>query len=60
LIDLSALASHFVEDWVRIGFPAKMKVKSECSELCFEEQCAVLEKVNHHMMLSAASQNTFC
>ncbi|XP_047053027.1 carbonic anhydrase, chloroplastic-like isoform X2 [Lolium rigidum] len=35
---------HFVEDWVRIGHPAKMKVKKECSSLSFDEQCAVLEK----------------
>ena len=37
--------SHFVEDWVRIGYPARKKVKDECSEMPFEEQCGVLEKV---------------
>ncbi|VAI79739.1 unnamed protein product [Triticum turgidum subsp. durum] len=36
--------SHFVEDWVRIGFPARKKVKDECSEMSPEEQCGVLEK----------------
>uniref|UniRef100_A0A453SVI0 Carbonic anhydrase n=1 Tax=Aegilops tauschii subsp. strangulata TaxID=200361 RepID=A0A453SVI0_AEGTS len=36
---------HFVEDWVRIGYPARKKVKDECSEMPFEEQCGVLEKV---------------
>ncbi|MEI4914064.1 carbonic anhydrase, partial [Klebsiella pneumoniae] len=33
---------HFVEDWVRIGFPAKKKVQKECSSLSFDDQCAVL------------------
>jgi carbonic anhydrase len=35
---------HFVEDWVRIGFPAKKKVQKECAEMSFEDQCAALEK----------------
>ncbi|CAM0881809.1 unnamed protein product [Alopecurus aequalis] len=35
---------HFVEDWVRIGFPAKKKVQKECSSLSFDDQCGVLEK----------------
>jgi len=35
---------HFVEDWVRIGFPAKKKVQNECSSMTFDDQCAVLEK----------------
>ncbi|XBI12626.1 hypothetical protein VPH35_139469 [Triticum aestivum] len=35
---------HFVEDWVRIGFPARKKVKAKCSQMPFEDQCGVLEK----------------
>jgi hypothetical protein len=37
--------SHFVEDWVRIGHPAKKKVQAECKSLSFDDQCGVLEKV---------------
>ncbi|VAH77807.1 unnamed protein product [Triticum turgidum subsp. durum] len=36
--------SHFVEDWVRIGFPAKKKVQTECASMPFDDQCTVLEK----------------
>uniref|UniRef100_M8CAA0 Carbonic anhydrase n=1 Tax=Aegilops tauschii TaxID=37682 RepID=M8CAA0_AEGTA len=36
---------HFVEDWVRIGFPARKKVKAKCSQRPFEDQCGVLEKI---------------
>jgi carbonic anhydrase len=35
---------HFVEDWVRIGHPAKKKVQAECKSLSFDDQCGVLEK----------------
>ncbi|VAH61987.1 unnamed protein product [Triticum turgidum subsp. durum] len=35
---------HFVEDWVRIGFPAKKKVQTECASMPFDDQCTVLEK----------------
>jgi hypothetical protein len=38
--------SHFVEDWVRIGYPAKKKVQTECKALPFDEQCSVLERVS--------------
>jgi carbonic anhydrase len=34
-----------VEDWVRIGQPAKKKVQTECKALNFDDQCSVLEKV---------------
>jgi carbonic anhydrase len=37
--------SHFVEDWVRIGFPAKIKVKKEHASVPFDDQCSILEKV---------------
>ncbi|VAH61999.1 unnamed protein product [Triticum turgidum subsp. durum] len=33
-----------VEDWVRIGFPAKKKVQTECASMPFDDQCTVLEK----------------
>ncbi|KAJ1284480.1 hypothetical protein BS78_03G207700 [Paspalum vaginatum] len=35
---------HFVEDWVRIGNPAKKKVQTECASLSFDDQCYALEK----------------
>ncbi|CAD6237754.1 unnamed protein product [Miscanthus lutarioriparius] len=35
---------HFVEDWVRIGFPAKVKVKKEHASVPFDDQCSILEK----------------
>ncbi|XP_066312186.1 carbonic anhydrase, chloroplastic-like isoform X2 [Miscanthus floridulus] len=35
---------HFVEDWVKIGFPAKMKVKKEHASVPFDDQCYILEK----------------
>lgn len=37
--------SHFVEDWVKIGFIAKMKVKKEHASVPFDDQCSILEKV---------------
>jgi hypothetical protein len=38
--------SHFVEDWVKICYPAKKKVQIECKALPFDEQCTILEKVS--------------
>ena len=38
--------SHFVEDWVRIGYPAKKKVQTECASLSVDDQCYALEKVH--------------
>ncbi|KAG8077349.1 hypothetical protein GUJ93_ZPchr0007g5798 [Zizania palustris] len=35
---------HFVEDWVRTGFPAKKKVQTEHASLPFDDQCTILEK----------------
>ncbi|NP_001352816.1 uncharacterized protein LOC100275493 isoform 3 [Zea mays] len=35
---------HFVEDWVKIGFIAKMKVKKEHASVPFDDQCSILEK----------------
>nr|AYJ71809.1 beta-carbonic anhydrase 2P3b isoform B [Jansenella griffithiana] len=35
---------HFVEDWVRIGFPAKKKVQTQHASVPFDDQCSILEK----------------
>ncbi|KAK8453220.1 hypothetical protein SEVIR_5G247900v4 [Setaria viridis] len=35
---------HFVEDWVRIGAPAKAKVQADHASAAFEDQCSILEK----------------
>ncbi|KAL1808270.1 carbonic anhydrase 2 isoform X1 [Daucus carota subsp. sativus] len=37
-------ASDFIENWVKIGAPAKAKVKAESHHLDFTEQCTSLEK----------------
>jgi carbonic anhydrase len=34
-----------VEEWVRIGGPAKTKVKADHASVPFEDQCSILEKV---------------
>ena len=39
------VSSHFVEDWVRIGSPAKAKVHKEHASVPFDDQCSILEKV---------------
>ncbi|KAL6547295.1 hypothetical protein OROMI_023016 [Orobanche minor] len=36
--------SDFIEEWVNICKPAKTKVKAECNDLDFGEQCTQLEK----------------
>ncbi|KAK3164877.1 hypothetical protein QOZ80_1AG0026000 [Eleusine coracana subsp. coracana] len=42
---------HFVEDWVRIGCPAKEKVLAEHAEAPFADQCTLLEKEAVNMSL---------
>ncbi|XP_044491043.1 carbonic anhydrase 2-like isoform X1 [Mangifera indica] len=42
--DDGTTASDFIEDWVKICSSAKSKVKTECSDLSFEEQCKNCEK----------------
>ncbi|WKA04408.1 hypothetical protein VitviT2T_022452 [Vitis vinifera] len=37
-------STDFIEDWVKIGLPAKSKVVAECGDLPFPEQCAYCEK----------------
>ncbi|KAJ6822335.1 carbonic anhydrase 2-like isoform X1 [Iris pallida] len=36
--------TDFIEDWVKVGTPAKEKVKETYPDLSFEEQCAKCEK----------------
>jgi len=36
---------HFVEEWVRIGAPAKTRVQADHASAPFEDQCSALEKV---------------
>lgn len=44
---LPKISSDFIEDWVKICKAAKAKVRTECSNLDFNEQCTQLEKVNY-------------
>lgn len=37
-------STDFIEDWVKVGLPAKAKVKAEHGSAPFEVQCAVCEK----------------
>jgi carbonic anhydrase len=51
------LSSHFVEEWVRVGAPAKSKVLADHASVPFEDQCSILEKVltAHALSLTACS-----
>ena len=40
------LSRDFIDDWVKIGLPAKAKVKSEWGDKSFEQQCQYCEKVS--------------
>ncbi|XAR51866.1 Carbonate dehydratase [Bertholletia excelsa] len=42
--DDGSTATDFIEDWVKICWPAKNKVKAECGSSPFPEQCAYCEK----------------
>ncbi|CAN7019417.1 hypothetical protein IGI04_021523 [Brassica rapa subsp. trilocularis] len=42
--DSAPSRSVFVEDWVKIGTPAKNMIKQEYGDLSFEEQCTYCEK----------------
>ncbi|KAH9773266.1 Beta carbonic anhydrase 4 [Citrus sinensis] len=42
--DNGTTASDFIEEWVKICSSAKSKVKKECNDLSFEEQCKNCEK----------------
>jgi len=41
---LSYICSDFIEDWVKIAYPAKTKVLAEHGNAPFEEQCTHCEK----------------
>lgn len=42
--DDGTTGSDFIEEWVKICSSAKSKVKTECNDLSFEEQCKNCEK----------------
>ncbi|KAJ0985847.1 hypothetical protein J5N97_004203 [Dioscorea zingiberensis] len=42
--DDGATSTDFIEDWVKIGWPAREKVKSSFADLPFPEQCTKCEK----------------
>ncbi|WOL14467.1 carbonic anhydrase 2 [Canna indica] len=44
LADDGSTSTDFIEDWVKIGFPARNKVKADHASLPFEEQCTKCEK----------------
>ncbi|KAF8675917.1 hypothetical protein HU200_047415 [Digitaria exilis] len=52
LKDGAADSFHFVEDWVRIGFPAKKKVQTEHAARHVDDQCDILEKEAVNVSLS--------
>jgi carbonic anhydrase len=49
--------SHFVENWVKIGFPAKVKVKKEHASVPFDDQCSILEKVRTYTAVHVRSSS---
>lgn len=40
------LPSDFIDDWVKIGLPAKAKVLAENPHLTHEQQCRICERVS--------------
>nr|ABC41657.1 carbonic anhydrase 2 [Flaveria pringlei] len=42
--DDGTTASDFIEQWVKIGLPAKSKVKADCSNLEYSDLCTKCEK----------------
>ena len=42
--DDGTTASDFIEQWVKIGLPAKSKVKADCSDLEYSDLCTKCEK----------------
>ncbi|KAK1281334.1 hypothetical protein QJS04_geneDACA002838 [Acorus gramineus] len=44
LKDDGSTSTDFIEDWVKIGLPAKARVKAAYGNLSMEEQCAKCEK----------------
>ncbi|KAG9449959.1 hypothetical protein H6P81_009924 [Aristolochia fimbriata] len=50
--DDGATSTAFIEDWVKICLPARNKVKAECSNLAFPDQCTTCEKEAVNVSLS--------
>ncbi|CAI9758596.1 unnamed protein product [Fraxinus pennsylvanica] len=44
LSDDGSTSTDFIEDWVKIGLPAKAKVKAELGDAPFADQCGLCEK----------------
>ncbi|XP_039116277.1 carbonic anhydrase 2-like isoform X1 [Dioscorea cayenensis subsp. rotundata] len=42
--DDGSTSTDFIEDWVKIGWPAREKVKSTSGDLPFDDQCTTCEK----------------
>ncbi|KAI3818144.1 hypothetical protein L1987_11947 [Smallanthus sonchifolius] len=42
--DDGTTASDFIEEWVKLGLPAKSKVKADCRDLEFSDLCTKCEK----------------
>ncbi|KAF2311407.1 hypothetical protein GH714_022736 [Hevea brasiliensis] len=49
-------SNDFVDDWVKIGLPAKAKVRAEHPNLSHEEQCHICEKVKPPYSFSSIPQ----
>ncbi|CAH2035987.1 unnamed protein product [Thlaspi arvense] len=49
--DAAPSKSVFIEDWVKIGTPAKNRVKQEFEDLSFEDQCTHCEKESVNVTL---------
>lgn len=56
---VSSNCSDFIEDWVKIGSPAKSKVLSDHGEKPFGDQCTFCEKVTDACKLDRIGQGTF-
>ena len=41
------MCSDFIDEWLKIGLPAKLKVKANFGDLSIEEQCKNCEKVSY-------------
>lgn len=43
---IQLMCSDFIDEWVKIGLPAKVKVQAEFGDLPLEDQCKHCEKVS--------------
>ncbi|KAL8231583.1 hypothetical protein R6Q57_001361 [Mikania cordata] len=46
--DEGPLTTDFIEDWVKVGLPAKSKVKAESGSASIDDQCVTCEKGAHY------------